>query len=133
MNTDPDIWLAFTRTFGMLFIVLALFVLAFYLFRKFSGMGIKGSGDTLIQVMAVHHLSPKEKLVLVNVAGQAILVGVSPSGMSRLAQLDHCPTPSSPNDESGRGFASTLNRMLNAQTKQGAPSGLSSTKETPNG
>lgn len=45
MSGDTDIWLAFARTFGMLFIVLALVVLAFYLFRKFSGLGA-GGGPT---------------------------------------------------------------------------------------
>ncbi len=39
MNTDTDIWLAFARTFGMLFVVLAVFFLVFYLFRRFSGGG----------------------------------------------------------------------------------------------
>ena len=79
MNTDTDIWFAFARTFGMLFVVLAFFLLVFYLFRRFSGVtGGKGSRN-LIQVLAVHHLSPKEKLVLVSVLKENILIGLHPS------------------------------------------------------
>lgn len=86
MSTDTDMWLAFARTFGMLFIVLAVFLVAFYLFRRFSGhAGAKGAG--LIRVRAVHHISPREKLMLVTVLDENILIGVTPQAISSLAVL----------------------------------------------
>jgi flagellar protein FliO/FliZ len=87
MNTSSDIWLAFVRTFSMLFLVLALLILAFYLIKKFStAKGAKGSKD-FIQVLCVHHLSPKEKLVLVNVLGETILIGVTPNNISNISSI----------------------------------------------
>lgn len=123
MNTDTDIWLAFARTFGMLFVVLAVFLLAFYLFRRFSGVaGGKGSRN-LIQVLAVHHLAPKEKLVLVSVLKENILIGVTPQGISKLAVLDNDPLDNDPLDndpdielvpqKTNAGFSDLLNRTLN--------------------
>ncbi len=88
MNPDTDIWMAFARTFGMLFMVLALLLLGLYLVRRFSGIkGMKNSRQ-FIQVLAVHHLSPKEKLVLVKVLEEIILMGVTPSNITKIAVLD---------------------------------------------
>jgi flagellar protein FliO/FliZ len=73
----------------MLFIVLALIILAFYLIRKFSrARGAKGRKED-IQILCVHHLSPKEKLVLLDVLGDTLLIGVTPSHISKLSTLNH--------------------------------------------
>lgn len=113
MTTDTDIWLAFARTFGMLFVVLALFLLAFYLFRRFSGVsGAKGTKD-LIQVLAVHHVSPKEKLILVNVLDENILIGVTPQSISSLAVLGEKKTSVLPQTREPRpGFSDLLKKTL---------------------
>lgn len=112
MNTDAEIWLAFARTFGMLFMVLAIFLLAFYLFRRFSGLaGPKGTRN-LIRVLAVHHISPKEKLVLVNVLNENILIGVTAQNISRLAVLEGGETEGGAQEEAGQGFSDLLTRTL---------------------
>ncbi len=87
MNTSSDIWIAFARTFSMLFLVLALLILAFYLIKKFTvAKGGKGNKD-YIKILSVHHLSPKEKLVLVNVLGESILIGVTPANISKISTV----------------------------------------------
>ncbi len=118
MNTDTDIWFSFAQTFGMLFVVLALFFVAFYLFRRFSGatMG-KGTKD-LIKVLTVHHLSPKEKLVLVSVVNETILLGVTPSKISKLAILDHDPALLSDAQNVSGGFSDLLGRALKQKTEK---------------
>ena len=88
MNTSSDIWYAFIKTFSMLFLVLALIVFVFYFIRKFSTVkGVKGSKD-FIKVLSIHHLSPKEKLVLLDVLGETILIGVTPTNISKLSSID---------------------------------------------
>jgi flagellar protein FliO/FliZ len=112
MSTDTDMWLAFARTFGMLFVVLAVFLVAFYLFRRFSaGAGTKGAN--LIQVMAVHHVSPKEKLMLVNVLNENILIGVTPQSISSLAVLGEKGIDVPARENEGQpGFSDLLKRTL---------------------
>lgn len=88
MNTSPDIWVAFGQTFSMLALVLALLILVFYLIKKFSMVkGVRGSKN-FIQILSVHHLAPKEKLVLLNVLGDTLLVGVTSSNISKIASFD---------------------------------------------
>jgi flagellar protein FliO/FliZ len=111
-------WLAFARTFGMLFIVLALFLVAFYLFKKFSVQsGIKGTNP--IQVLGVHHISPKEKLMLVNVLNENILIGVTPQTISSLATLGEKGVDTVPGiANASPGFSDLLKKTL----KRGAAS-----------
>jgi len=106
-------WMEFAKSFGMLFVVLAFFLLALYLVRRFSGrFGASGSVK-LIKVLTVHHLSPKEKLVLVSVQNEAVLIGVSPAGISSLARFDKVPeTGSETASEPATGFQNLLQKSL---------------------
>lgn len=87
MNTSADIWMAFGRTFGMLLIVLAVLFLVVYCLKRFS---VKRGhrGEKRIFVLEAYHLSPKEKLVLVEVAGERILLGVTPQRISKIKSME---------------------------------------------
>ncbi len=121
MNPDTDIWMAFARTFGMLFMVLALLLLGLYLVRRFSGIkGMKNSRQ-FIQVLAVHHLSPKEKLVLVKVLDEIILMGVTPTQISKIAVLDKDSDLPALTANDSTGFSQILARKVKRGIFQQAP------------
>ena len=112
MNPDTDMWMEFAKSFGMLFAVLAFFLMALYIIRRFSGrFGTKGSVE-LIKVLSVHHLSPKEKLILVSVQDESVLIGVSPAGISSLARFDEVPKISLEPNETVTGFQTLLKKNL---------------------
>ncbi len=112
MNTHTDMWMEFAKSFGMLFAVLAFFLMALYLVRKFSGrFGTKGSVE-LIKVLSVHHLSPKEKLILVSVQDESVLIGVSPAGISSLARFDEVSKTLLEPRETVTGFQTLLKKNL---------------------
>jgi len=112
MNTHADMWVAFAKSFGMLFAVLAFFLLALYLVRRFSGrFGTSGSAE-LITVLAVHHLSPKEKLVLISVREESVLIGVSPAGIASLARFDKVPETALEPSDAAPGFQGLLKKSL---------------------
>jgi flagellar protein FliO/FliZ len=122
MNTDADIWLAFARTFGMLFVVLGFFLLAFYLFKRFSGVAGGKGAKSLIQVLAVHHVSPKEKLVLVKVMNEIILIGVTPQNISKLAVLEGDDADFQPQKLPGQGgFSDLLAKTLGKKASDNDP------------
>jgi len=121
MNSDADIWMAFARTFGMLFMVLALLLLGLYLVRRFSGIkGMKNSRQ-FIQVLAVHHLSPKEKLVLVKVLEEIILMGVTPSSINKIAVLDKNSDLPAPVSGDNPGFSGILAKALDRSVFKADP------------
>ncbi len=113
MDPHTDMWVEFAKSFGMLFVVLALFLIILYLVRRFSGrFGTQGPVE-LIKVLSVHHLSPKEKLVLVSVLDESVLIGVSPAGISSLARFDTVPATELASGETAPGFQSLLKKNLN--------------------
>lgn len=80
-------------------------------------MGGLQRGDGQIEIVAVKALGSRERLVLVEVAGEATLLGVSPSGITALRELGELPpAPSAdrqPRGEAPRGaFAGTLAQVL---------------------
>ena len=112
MNAHTDMWVEFAKNFGMLFAVLAFFLLALYLVRRFSGrFGTRGSVE-LITVLSIHHLSPKEKLMLVSVQDESVLIGVSPAGISSLARFDTVPKTVLEPLETAPGFQDLLKKSL---------------------
>ncbi len=87
MSSSSEIWAAFARTFSWLFFVLIMLVIFFYLIKRFSNRGAAG-GNGLISVLAVHHISPKEKILLLDVLKEKILIGVTSQGISKLANIE---------------------------------------------
>jgi flagellar protein FliO/FliZ len=89
-------WMAFAQGFAMLFVVLAMVLLGCYLMRRFSMIRSGGKPGQLIQVLTTHHLSPKEKLVLVRVQDETLLIGVTPGQISRIARMKQDPDKGHP-------------------------------------
>jgi len=103
----------------MLFMVLALLLLAAFLLRRFSAPRKGRGARDFIEVLAVHHFSPKEKLVLVNVLEKTLLIGVTPSQISNITTLEKSPDPMPASKSTESGFSALLSQKL-SQRFQGA-------------
>jgi flagellar protein FliO/FliZ len=83
----PELWITLLKSIGMLSLVLGLLIASLYLIRKLlygqSGTSARGT----IQMLATYHISPKERIILVDVLGEKILLGVTPQNIHRLATL----------------------------------------------
>ncbi len=112
MNSSADIWLAFAGTFSMLFLVLAVLILIFFLIKKFLTAKGGKKGKNFIRVLSVHHFSPKEKIVLVDVLGESILIGVTPTNISKISSLEKKIDLSKGDDEVPARFSDFLSQKL---------------------
>ncbi len=76
------------KTVAMLFIVLGLMVLVLYAIKKFLPLrrGIKG--DSFIQVLSSLHLSAKERIEVIEISGEKIVLGITPNNISFLTKLN---------------------------------------------
>lgn len=113
MMANSEIWVAFGRMFGMLVVVLAMMLLMFYLIRRFGSRGATGPKN-LIRTLAVHHLSPKEKLVLVEAMDEVILIGVTPTQISAISKMnpDGLEKPGAPGEEPVPDFSHLFSGMM---------------------
>ena len=76
------------KTIAMLFIVLSLLILVLYITKRFLFPKDKAKGDIFIKVLSSLHLSPKEKIEVIEILGEKIVLGVTPGSISFLTKLD---------------------------------------------
>jgi len=76
------------RTFAMFALVLALMFLIFYVFKKYVLKNtIFGGSDKFVRVLGSGFLGPKKSIVMVEVAGEVLVLGISNDNISLLTQI----------------------------------------------
>ncbi|MBI5756177.1 MAG: flagellar biosynthetic protein FliO [Nitrospirae bacterium] len=87
-NNSPDITASIFKMVLALGIVLSLLFAAVFLFKKFFGgkIGLAGKGQQ-IRVITSTYLGPKKSIAVVDVAGERIVVGVTPTHITMLTRL----------------------------------------------
>ncbi len=75
------------KTAAMLLIVLAALILALHIMKRFLFFQKESSKEQLIKVISSMHLSPKEKIQVIDISGQRIVIGITPSSINFLAKL----------------------------------------------
>ncbi|MBF0204636.1 MAG: flagellar biosynthetic protein FliO [Desulfamplus sp.] len=88
MEHSTDIWAAFFKTGAMLLFVIASLLFLIYLLKRFSNLKLIKSRQDNIKVLEVHHFSPKEKVVLIEVMGETLLLGITSQNIQTLAIID---------------------------------------------
>jgi len=92
-----------------LLVVLGIILVSAWLLRRMPGLGQQGSG--LLKVRATLSVGLKERVVLVEAAGETLLLGVSPGGVHCLHRFD-APLPAQPPSNLESGFAALLAKRL---------------------
>lgn len=95
--------------------VIAVVVLAAWFMRRLQ-TGI-GSAPRRLRVLESHSLGVKERLVLVAVGEQQILLGIAPGSVRALHVLA-TPLPEPEAADGGRGFAGVLEKFRGAESKR---------------
>jgi flagellar biosynthetic protein FliO len=75
------------KTAAMLFIVLGLLVLVVYLMKRFLFLRREARGDFAIKVISSLHLSAKERIEVIEICGERIVLGVAPGNINYLTKL----------------------------------------------
>jgi flagellar biosynthetic protein FliO len=76
------------KTTAMLFIVLGLLVSVLYVMKRFVFAHKGAKGDPDIKVLSTLHLSPKERLEVIEISGERIVLGVTPGSIRFLIKLN---------------------------------------------
>jgi len=100
-----------SATLNLLLVLALIFALAWVL-RRIKGRGGQGHGP--LRIKSTLALTMKERLVLVDAAGEHLLLGVSPSGITCLHRYATPPADTVPDAEFS--FASLLRRQAPKDT-----------------
>ena len=76
------------KTLAMLLIVLALLIFVLYVVKRVILLRRGVSKNALIRVLSSLHLSPKERIEIIEVSGEKFLLGVTPANINFLARLN---------------------------------------------
>lgn len=83
------------NTFAMLVLVLACLIFTLYLMRKFLHLGIQKKDALGIKRLGAFYLSSKERIEVVEISGERIVLGVAPGSVNYLTRLKE-PNENSP-------------------------------------
>ena len=98
---------------GLLFVVGLIFLLG-YLMRRVGPLS--GQGGQHIRVLSSLPLGPRDRLILVDVAGKQLLLGASPGRISTLHTFDE-PIAELPADSGQSEFAQKLQALLKRDSR----------------
>ena len=79
------------KTVAMLAIVLGLLILVLYFMKRFLFVSRGVKGDLLIKILSSLHLSPKERIEVIEISGEKIVLGITPGSITFLTKLDDVP------------------------------------------
>lgn len=97
---------------GALSLVVITIVIAALLLRRSRWGGALSSGKGLLEIKHSFVLGQRERVVIVEVADRWLLLGVTPSGITLLTEMDKYHTPDEEDDATTSNFQQMLLRSL---------------------
>lgn len=85
---SPELWGTMLRSFGMLLVVLAILLLVLWLIRRYASQKGAGGQQGVMRMVASMYVAPKERIALVDVLGEKILIGITAQQISFLARIE---------------------------------------------
>lgn len=75
------------KTISVLFLVLSLLILVLYIMKRFLFLRRGLKKDRFVKILSSLHLSPKERIEVIEISGERIVLGVTPNNISFLTKL----------------------------------------------
>ena len=75
------------KTLAMLSIVLGVLMVVLYFVKRLIVFKRRIKGDLFIKVLSSFHLSPKERIEVIEVSGERIVLGITPGNISFLTKI----------------------------------------------
>ena len=77
------------KSMGMLCLVLGILIGILFLLKRLSQSRAGYKDKPMIRQISTFYMAPKEKVVLLDVMGKKILIGVTPQTITHIADMDH--------------------------------------------
>jgi len=114
---SQGIWAIALQTLAVLCLVLAALLGAMYLLRRLSGQQ-QGGGRHPIVVLSARALGARKQILLLEVMGERLLVGVAPERITLLARLEGASPQGVEGPEGPEGEQMSFGKRLAASLRQ---------------
>lgn len=84
----PELWATLLQSFGVLLLVLATLIGVLWLMRRFFIHPGAAGQQGVIRMIASMYVAPKERIALMDVLGEKLLIGITPQQISFLARIE---------------------------------------------
>lgn len=91
MGTSAASHIDWFRVAGSVALVLALLAVLWWTLRRLRAMRAPGGSEQRLQVLETVSLGPRQKIALLRVANQQVLIGISPSQFTALGSWEQPP------------------------------------------
>lgn len=88
VGAAPDLWFTLIKSAAMLCLVLALLLTVLFIMKRFFFNRNKFSERGQIKTIASCHVGPKERVVLLNVLEENVLIGITQQQITCLARIN---------------------------------------------
>lgn len=75
------------KTITMLFLVLGLLILILYIMKRTLFLRRGAKGDMFINTLSSLHLSPKQRIEVIEISGEKLVVGITPNNITFLTKV----------------------------------------------
>jgi len=113
----PDLWMSLLKSASMLCVVLAILIGVLFWVKRFLNTQGRSGERGHIRMLASYHLAPKERIVLLDVLGEKVLVGITPQNISCLTKISGEGITDIRDDAVPEGFFSNLLKGLTGNGK----------------
>ena len=86
MNS-PDLFPSFLKMVSALAVTLGIMLITIYLFKK-AMKKTGGINDGLMKILSTQYLGPKDRIMLIDVLGDILVIGVSSNQISLLTKIE---------------------------------------------
>ncbi len=106
----PGFWIMMLKSIGMLCVVIALLLGVLFIIKQVTEKRGGQNNKSLIKLLASFHVAPKERVMLLDVMGRNILIGVTQQTINCLAVLDDGGGIEAPEEKPDSDFKEILDK-----------------------
>ncbi|MEA3486386.1 MAG: flagellar biosynthetic protein FliO [Thermodesulfobacteriota bacterium] len=85
--SSPELFPSLLKIVSALAVTVGIMIVVAYLFKKIVKRGSEINNDDLIKILSAKYLGPKSSIMLVDVLGNIMVIGISSSGISMLTEI----------------------------------------------
>ena len=104
----PELWITLLKSVAVLSLVLGAVIGILYLMRRLFYGHSGASHRGIIRMLASCYVAPKERIILIEVLGEKLLVGVTPHSINCLAKISNDREIEFTTQEGSSGFFTNL-------------------------
>ncbi|MBF0101556.1 MAG: flagellar biosynthetic protein FliO [Desulfobacterales bacterium] len=115
-ESTPSLWMTGLQTAGMFLLIIGILLIVLFLIKRLSTKMQQTHNRNLIRHLSTYYLTPKDRVVLLDVLGEKILIGVTPQSITQLTVINRDIMPMEHQPSEKTTFFNLFKQTVSRQT-----------------